>query len=155
MRKLILEKIVETECSNCANLWIQFTGQRQSFLWLSKKKISQLSISDVTGIPLGQENLVKWECIFQSGKSKGILNRPEKVRENHSKYWKSQGISDKCYLLFLVIFKWTVYYLLDLINFSVQQTLKIYFKKWKKLLNKSRKKSVRKSGTKKGSVIIL
>ena len=59
-----------------------------------------MSISDVTGIPLGQENLEKWECIFQSGESKGILNRPEKVRENHSKYWKSQGISDKCYLLF-------------------------------------------------------
>ena len=75
-------------------------GKGKVFLWLSKKKISQLSISDVTGIPLGQENLEKWECIFQSGKSKGILNRPEKVRENHSKYWKSQGISDKCYLLF-------------------------------------------------------
>ena len=23
-----------------------------------------------------------------------------KVRENHTKYWKSLGISDKCYLLF-------------------------------------------------------
>ena len=46
----------------------------------------------------------KWEGIFQSGKSQGILNRLEKS-ENHTKYWKIQGISDKFYLLFLVIFK--------------------------------------------------
>ena len=28
-----------------------------------------------------------------------------KVTENHTKYWTSQEISNKCYLLFLVIFK--------------------------------------------------
>ena len=28
-----------------------------------------------------------------------------KVRENHTKYWKNLGISDKYYLLSLVIFK--------------------------------------------------
>ena len=33
--------------------------------------------------------------IFQSWKSQGILNR-----ENHTKYWKSRGVSDKCCLLF-------------------------------------------------------
>ena len=32
----------------------------------------------VTGFPLGLENLEKWEGIFQSGKSQGILNRLEK-----------------------------------------------------------------------------
>ena len=31
-----------------------------------------------TGFPLGLENLEKWEGIFQSGKSQGILNRREK-----------------------------------------------------------------------------
>ena len=48
-----------------------------------------------SGFPLGLENLEnleKWEGIFQSGKSQGILNRLEKsgkVRENHTKYWKN------------------------------------------------------------------
>ena len=28
-----------------------------------------------------------------------------KVRDNNTKYWKNLGISDKCYLSFLVIFK--------------------------------------------------
>ena len=32
----------------------------------------------VSGFPLGLENLEKWEGIFQSGKSQGILNRLEK-----------------------------------------------------------------------------
>ena len=31
-----------------------------------------------TGFPLGLENLEKWEGIFQSGKSQGILTRLEK-----------------------------------------------------------------------------
>ena len=42
----------------------------------------------VTGFPLGLENLEKWEGIFQSGKSQGILNRLEKSG-------KSQGKSHK------------------------------------------------------------
>ena len=40
------------------------------------------------GFPLGLENLEKWEGIFQSGKSQGILNRLEKSG-------KSQGKSHK------------------------------------------------------------
>ena len=56
--------------------------------------------------PLVLENLEKWEGIFQSGN----FELTGKVRENQTKYWKTQGISDKCYLLFLVIFKLTVYY---------------------------------------------
>ena len=46
-----------------------------------------------SGFPLGLENLEKWEGIFQSGKSQGILNRLEKsgeVRETHTKYWKTE-----------------------------------------------------------------
>ena len=42
----------------------------------------------VTGFPLGLENLEKWEGIFQSGKSQGILMRLEKSG-------KSQGKSHK------------------------------------------------------------
>ena len=51
---------------------------------------------------LGLENLEKWGGIFQSGKSQGILTdwkRQGKVRGNHKKYWKIQGIK-KYYLLF-------------------------------------------------------
>ena len=49
------------------------------------------SLLDITGFPLGLENLEnleKWEGIFQSGKSQGILNRLEKSG-------KSQGKSHK------------------------------------------------------------
>ena len=35
-------------------------------------------MADITGFPLGLENLEKWEGIFRSGKSQGILNRLEK-----------------------------------------------------------------------------
>ena len=42
----------------------------------------------ISGFPLRLENLEKWEGIFQSGKSQGILNRLEKSG-------KSQGNSHK------------------------------------------------------------
>ena len=45
--------------------------------------------------------------------------------------WKSQGISENCYFLFLVIFKRTVYYLLKWVKCSVE-------KKNKQLLEKFR-----------------
>ena len=60
----------------------------------------------IYGVPTRTDNLEKWEDIFKSGKSRGILNRLDtsgKAKENHTKYWKAQGISDKCFLLFLVI----------------------------------------------------
>ena len=41
-----------------------------------------------TGFPLGLENLEKWEGIFQSGKSQGILNRLEKSGESQGKSHK-------------------------------------------------------------------
>ena len=47
------------------------------------------------------ENLEKWEGIFQSGN----FEQTGKVRENDTKYWKIQGISEKYYVLFSVIFK--------------------------------------------------
>ena len=52
----------------------------------------------LTGFPLGLENLEKWEGIFQSGKS-----QTGKVWKIHLKYWKTQGIWDKYYLIFLYI----------------------------------------------------
>ena len=36
----------------------------------------------------------KWEGIFQSGKSRNF-DHTGKVRENHTKYWKTEEISDK------------------------------------------------------------
>ena len=62
-------------------------------------------------VPLGLENLEKWKDIFQSGKSRNF-EQTGKVRENHTKYWKNEKISHKYYLIFLAIFKLTVYYLL-------------------------------------------
>ena len=38
--------------------------------------------------PLGLQNLEKWEGIFQSGN----FEQTGKVRENHTKYWRTQGI---------------------------------------------------------------
>ena len=46
-----------------------------------------------TGFPLGLENLEKWEGIFQSGKSQGILIRLEKSgksTQNTGKIWEFQ-----------------------------------------------------------------
>ena len=74
-----------------------------------------------TGFPLGLENLEKWEGIFQSGKSQGILNRLEKsgkITQNTGKYWEFQT-NIICY--FLVIFKLPVYCLLKWIKFSVKK----------------------------------
>ena len=42
------------------------------------KDLKALALLDLAGFPLGLENLEKWEGIFQSGKSQGILNRLEK-----------------------------------------------------------------------------
>ena len=42
------------------------------------KQQQQQQQKQLAGFPLGLENLEKWEGIFQSGKSRGILNRLEK-----------------------------------------------------------------------------
>ena len=83
------------------------------------------------------ENLEKWEGIFQSRKSQGILNRLEKsgkITQNTGKFREFQ--TNICY--FSVIFKCTVYHLLKWIKFSVKNgTLKKYWKNRKKILEKS------------------
>ena len=55
---------------------------------VSSRMFQKCDKKDTTGFPLGLENLEKWEGIFQSGKSQGILNRLEKSG-------KSQGKSHK------------------------------------------------------------
>ena len=42
-------------------------------------------LATTTGFPLRLENLEKWEGIFQSGKSQGILNRLEKSGKSQGK----------------------------------------------------------------------
>ena len=71
---------------------------------------------------------------FPVREKSGNFEQTGKVRENHTKYWKIQGISKTntfCY--FLVIFKWTVHYLLIWIKFSVKKNTG----KMEKILEKS------------------
>ena len=42
---------------------------------------------------------------FSVGEKSENFEQTGKVRENHTKYWKTGGISDKYHLLFLVIFE--------------------------------------------------
>ena len=88
---------------------------------------------------------------FPVREKSGNFEQTGKVRENHTKYWKILGIWDKYYLIFLVIFKWTVCYLLKWIKFSVKKIKHLKNTgKWQKKLEKSGKSqgilSVRKSG---------
>ena len=68
---------------------------------------------------------------FPVREKSGNFEQTEKVGGNHTKYWKTQGIWDKYYLIFLVIFKWTVYYLLKWVKFSVLKKNKTFKKYWK------------------------
>ena len=49
----------------------------ERFKWIDVR-ILKVKIVKTPRFPLGLENLEKWEGIFQSGKSPGILNRLEK-----------------------------------------------------------------------------
>ena len=72
----------------------------QSRSWKSAVSSKLLKLAgketfNLTGFPLGLENLEKWEGIFQSGKSQGILNRLEKsgksqgnITQNTGKLWE-------------------------------------------------------------------
>ena len=56
---------------------------------------------DIYRVPTRTGTPGKWEVIFQSGN----FEQTGKVRENHTKYWKTEINCDKYYLIFLVIFK--------------------------------------------------
>ena len=71
---------------------------------------------------------------FPVREKSGNFEQTGKVRENHTKYWKTEINWDKYYLVFSVIFKWTVQFLVKWIKFSVKKnkTLKKYWKNGKK-----------------------
>ena len=51
---------------------------------------------NITANQLAQGSHSDWKT-WKNGKA---FSSQGKVRENHTKYWKTQGISDKYYLLF-------------------------------------------------------
>ena len=57
------------------------------------------------GFPLGTGKPGKMGRHFPVREKSGNFDQTGKVRENHTKYWKNLGISDKYYLLSLVILK--------------------------------------------------
>ena len=59
---------------------------------------------------------------FPVREKSGNFEQTGKVRENHTKYWKTETNWDKYYLTFLVTFKWTVQHLPKWIKFSVKKT---------------------------------
>ena len=71
---------------------------------------------------------------FPVREKSGNFEHTGKVRENCTKYWKTRGIWDKYYLIFLVIFKWTVYYLLKWVKCLVKKKQNI-----KKILENGKK----------------
>ena len=89
-----------------------------------------MTIPAYTGFPLELENLKNRKGFY----SQGILNRLEKlgkITQNTAKFRQFQT-NIICY--FGVIFKWTVYYLLKLIKFSVKkQNIKKNTGKMKKI----------------------
>ena len=91
-----------------------------AFKTTSKNKRNKAA-SKAAGFPLGLENLEKWEGIFQSGKSQGILNRLEKSGKTTPNTGKLREFQKKIICYFSMIFKWTVYYLLKWIKFSVKK----------------------------------
>ena len=85
--------------------------------FFGKHLFSQGSHSNWKSGKMGRHFLV-WE-------KSGNFEQTEKVSEKSGKITQNTGklkrISEKFYLLFLVIFKWTVYYLLKWIKFSVKK----------------------------------
>ena len=63
-------------------------------------QISIGSVHILSGFPLGLENLEKWEGIFQSGKSQGILNRLEKSGKTTPNTGKLREFQKKSFVIF-------------------------------------------------------
>ena len=101
-------------------------------LWLEFSSYTEIGSRDLSPnmyygrIPTRTGKPGKMGRLFPVREKSGNFEQTGKVRENHTKYWKTQGIWDKYYLIFLyiilVIFKWTVYRLLKWIKFSVKKT---------------------------------
>ena len=77
--------MMRLHCKYMSNVALCIVSSRES-----QHAKAYLNKDDIgTGFPLGLENLEKWEGIFQSGKSQGILNRLEKsgkITQNTGKY---------------------------------------------------------------------
>ena len=93
-----------TECTICFsglinghNFWTFHTRFLVGILL--KQKVTY------AGFPLGLENLEKWEGIFQSGKSPGILNRLEKSGKTTQNTGKLRKFQKKVICYFSMIFK--------------------------------------------------
>ena len=93
---------------------------------------------DRTGFPLRLEkrvNLEKWEGIFQSGKSRGILNRLVKSGKITQITGKLREFL-KNFICFVLV--WTMYYLLKWMKFSVKKlNIKKILENQNKILEKS------------------
>ena len=87
MYRIDLERICRTIVWSGLNPII--CCHRDNFLTATSKL--RVNIPQFAGFPLGLENLEnleKWEGIFQSGKSQGILNRLEKSGKSQGKSYK-------------------------------------------------------------------
>ena len=90
--------------------WIHFRVQRYTnACWWMLKQRAQI----YTQFKILQGSHSNWKTWkmgrhFPVREKLGNFEQTGKVRENHTKYGKSQGISDKCDLLIVMIFKWTV-----------------------------------------------
>ena len=93
----VMSKLISLKCNYIFTEWWKPRRKTYSRILISTStgnvalSVSQFIICILSGFPLGLENLEnleKWEGIFQSGKSQGILNRLEKSG-------KSQGKSHK------------------------------------------------------------
>ena len=96
------------------------------FLFVSFFASYAFCSESLSGFPLGLENLEnleKWEGIFQSGKSQGILNRLEKSGKSQGKSHKILENSGNFRQILFFIFWWYLNYLciilLKCIKFSV------------------------------------
>ena len=70
------------------------------------KPCSQVTLKfNIARVPTRTGKPGKMGRHFPVREKSGNFVQTGKVRENHTKYWKTQGIRDKYYLIFLVIFK--------------------------------------------------
>ena len=97
-------------------MWLTDSSTTPRCLWCQPNIVSATSfrifflikIFVFTGFPLGLEkleNLEKWEGIFQSGKSQGILNRLEKSGKTTPNTGKLREFQKKIICYFSMIFK--------------------------------------------------
>ena len=78
-------------------IWLTVNGVLYGVFTMAE---SDTETETVTGFPLGLENLEKWEGIFQSGKSQGILNKLEKSGKTTQNTGKLREFQKKLFVLY-------------------------------------------------------